>query len=68
MAFVPPSLDQHQVTLRFKCSHAELLRLLRERRAPLPVRIEGAVRWYEDEVTAATAAVQTILSRRRRAA
>jgi predicted DNA-binding transcriptional regulator AlpA len=63
-----PSLDQHQVTLKLKCSHAELIRLMREKRAPLPVRLEGAIRWYEDEVTAATPAIQTILLRRRKAA
>jgi predicted DNA-binding transcriptional regulator AlpA len=63
-----PSLDQHQVTLALGCSHAELLRLVREKRAPLPVRIEGAVRWYADEVKTAAPAVQTILSRRRKTA
>lgn len=63
-----PNLDQHQVTLLLKCSHAELLRLLREKRAPLPVRVEGAVRWYQDEIETAAPAVQTILMRRRKAA
>lgn len=60
-----PTLDQHQVTLVLKCSHAELLRLLRERRAPLPVRLDGAIRWYEDEVQKAVLDVQAILVRRR---
>lgn len=41
---------------------------MREKRAPLPVRIEGAIRWYEDEVKAAVPAVQNILMRRRKAA
>lgn len=67
MTIAAPSLDQHQVTLRFGCSHTELTRLLREKRAPLPVRLDGAIRWYEDEVMAAVSAVKNIVARRRKA-
>ena len=44
-----PSLTRDQLASLFECSHAELGRLLRERNAPLPVRIEGAILWFEDE-------------------
>jgi predicted DNA-binding transcriptional regulator AlpA len=63
-----PALTREQVASRYACSHAELGRLLRERRAPLPVRIEGAILWYHDEIETAATAVQNILTRRRKAA
>lgn len=47
----------------FKCSHGELGRLLSRKMAPLPVRIDGQILWYIDEVQNATATVQRTLER-----
>lgn len=49
MTTTKPILTRDQVANLYQCSHAELGRLLREKAAPLPVRVEGAVLWYEDE-------------------
>jgi hypothetical protein len=35
------------------CSHFELGRLVRERIAAMPVRIDGQIFWHEDEARAA---------------
>lgn len=60
-----PTLTRDKVAAALACSHAELSRLLREKRAPLPVKIDGAVLWYEDEVEAAKASIAKVLERRR---
>lgn len=60
-----PELSREQVTLKFACSHAELGRLLREMKAPLPVRLNGTILFYRDEVDAAIPAVTALLARRR---
>ena len=44
----PTLLRDHLISL-LGCSHFELGRLLREKIAPLPVRIDGLILWYEDE-------------------
>jgi predicted DNA-binding transcriptional regulator AlpA len=63
------TLDPHQVATLFKCSLDQLMHLLREKRAPLPVRtVEGTTRWFKDEIEAAIPAVQAILQRRRKVA
>jgi hypothetical protein len=54
------------LTRIFACDHAELGRLLRDKVAPLPVRIDGNVLWYADEVSDAVRDVQTVLDRNRR--
>ncbi len=54
---------RENLTALFKCSHGELGRLLARRMAPLPVRIDGQILWYIDEVQNATATVQRTLAR-----
>jgi hypothetical protein len=54
---------RENLTILFKCSHGELGRLLARRMAPLPVRIEGQILWWIDEVQNATATVQRTLER-----
>jgi hypothetical protein len=44
-----PTLLRDHLVAALGCSHFELGRLLRERIAPLPVRIDGVILWYEDE-------------------
>jgi hypothetical protein len=54
---------RENLTVLFKCSHGELGRLLARRMAPLPVRIDGQILWYIDEVQNATAQVLRTLER-----
>lgn len=54
---------RENLTVLFKCSHGELGRLLARKMAPLPVRIEGQILWWIDEVQNATATVQRTLER-----
>lgn len=60
-----PTLTRDQVAGALSCSHAELGQLLREKRAPLPVRVAGVALWFEDEVAAFKAAADKLLARRR---
>lgn len=64
---IQPTVTRDQLATAFQCSHAELGRLLRERFAPMPVRIEGAILWFADEVTTAVADghLPGLLARRR---
>jgi len=50
----------------YRCSHGELGRLLRAKLAPLPVRIDGQILWYVDEVLGTQATVIRTLERWRR--
>jgi hypothetical protein len=60
----PPAMyTRENLTVLFKCSHGELGRLLARKMAPLPVRIDGQILWYIDEVQNATAQVQRTLER-----
>jgi hypothetical protein len=54
---------RENLTTLFKCSHGELGRLLSRKMAPLPVRIDGQILWWIDEVQNATATVQRTLER-----
>ncbi len=62
-AFPPSMYTRENLTVLFKCSHGELGRLLARRMAPLPVRIDGQILWWIDEVQNATATVQRTLER-----
>jgi hypothetical protein len=62
-AFPPSMYTRENLTVLFKCSHGELGRLLARKMAPLPVRIDGQILWYIDEVQNATATVQRTLER-----
>lgn len=48
-----PTMYRDTLVAALDCSHFELGRLLRERIAPLPVRLDGVILWYEDEARAA---------------
>ena len=54
---------RENLTALFKCSHGELGRLLSRKMAPLPVRIDGVILWYVDEVQNAHAQVMRTLER-----
>jgi len=54
---------RENLTVLFKCSHGELGRLLARKMAPLPVRIDGCILWYIDEVQNAQAQVMRTLER-----
>ncbi len=60
------TLTRDQVVAIYGCSHGDLGRLLRENRAPLPVRVDGAIFWYLDEVEKAKDRVKKILEFRKR--
>lgn len=49
-----------------KCSHGELGRLLRARLAPLPIRVDGQILWFCDEVLNSHSTVERTLARWRR--
>jgi hypothetical protein len=44
---------REQLTSLYKCSHGELGRLLVRQLIPLPVRIDGMIFWYADEIAEA---------------
>lgn len=54
---------RENLTVLFKCSHGELGRLLARKMAPLPIRLDGQILWYIDEVQNATAQVVRTLER-----
>ncbi len=47
---IDATVTRDQLAQTFGATHAELGRLLRERLVPPPVRIEGAIMWFADEV------------------
>jgi hypothetical protein len=58
--------SRENLTLLFKCSHGELGRLLARRMCPLPIRHDGAILWFADEIMTATAQVIRTLERWRK--
>lgn len=59
-------LTREQLTQAYQCSHAELGRLLRDKIAPLPIRIDGTIYWFADEVVSSVSHVTKVIERRRR--
>lgn len=59
----PVMYTRENLTVLFKCSHGELGRLLARKMAPLPVRIDGQILWWKDEVQNSTATVLRTLER-----
>ena len=57
---------REQVVRIYGCSHGEFSRLLIRKVAPMPIRIEGAILWFADEVQESHPAVQEHLKRWRR--
>jgi hypothetical protein len=62
-AFPPPMYTRENLTVLFKCSHGELGRLLARKMAPLPIRFDGQILWFIDEVQNAQAQVIRTLER-----
>jgi len=57
---------RENLTQLYRCSHGELGRMLSRRMAPLPVRINGAILWFVDEVLGKQAEVIRTLERWRK--
>ena len=62
-----PSITREQLVNIYKVSQGYLGYLLREKKIPLPVRINGEILWYSDEVSASLPKIQPFLARRARA-
>lgn len=58
--------SREQLTQVYHCSHAELGRLLRDKIAPLPIRIDGTIFWFADEVVDSASRVAKVIERRRK--
>jgi hypothetical protein len=59
-------LTRENLVYLFRCSHGELGRMLARKMAPLPVRIEGQILWFADEVLAKQAEIIRTLERWRK--
>ena len=57
---------REQVVRIYGCSHGEFGRLLIRGVAPLPIRVNGAILWFADEVQELQPAVEEHLKRWRR--
>jgi hypothetical protein len=58
--------SREQLVIIYRCSHGELGRMLRAKMVPLPIRIDGQILWYVDEVLATQATTERTLSRWRK--
>jgi hypothetical protein len=54
---------RENLTALWRCSHGELGRLLARKQAPLPIRYDGQILWFADEVHLKTAEVLRTLER-----
>jgi hypothetical protein len=61
-----PMFTREQVVKVYGCSHGEFGRLLIRKVAPLPIRIDGAILWFADEVQKLHPVVDEHLQRWRR--
>ena len=57
---------RENLVFMYRCSHGELGRMLRAKMAPLPVRIDGQILWFVDEVLNTQATVERTVTRWRR--
>jgi hypothetical protein len=57
---------REHLTVIYRCSHGELGRLLARNMAPLPIRVDGTIFWYQDETMNALAQVMRTLERWRK--
>lgn len=58
--------SREQLAIIYRCSHGELGRMLRAKMAPLPIRLDGQILWYVDEVLGTQSTVERTLNRWRR--
>jgi hypothetical protein len=54
---------REQLTIIYRCSHGELGRMLSRKLAPLPIRVDGVILWFVDEVVNMQAQVMRTLER-----
>lgn len=59
-----PTVTRDALVSIYGVSQGYLGYLLREKKIPLPVRINGEILWYEDEVSASLPKIQPFLARR----
>lgn len=57
------TFTREQLTILYRCSHGELGRLLARKMAPLPIRVDGQILWFVDEVQASQAQIARTLDR-----
>lgn len=60
-----PTIAREALAQIYGVSQGYLGYLLRERKIPLPVRINGEILWYEDEVSASLPKIKSFLERRK---
>lgn len=61
---VTPTISRDELTNIYKVSQGYLGYLLREKKIPLPVRINGEILWYKDEIDRSLPKIQPFLARR----
>jgi hypothetical protein len=59
-----PTISREELVNIYQVSQGYLGYLLREKKIPLPVRINGEILWYTDEVQASLPKIQSFLARR----
>lgn len=57
------TFTREQLTILYRCSHGELGRLLARKMAPLPIRVDGQILWFVDEVQVSQAQIARTLER-----
>lgn len=58
------TITREQLVTLYDVSQGYLGYLLREKKIPLPVRINGEILWYKDEIDASLPKIQSFLARR----
>lgn len=63
---VVPNLTREDLARLYGVSQGYLGYLLREKKVPLPVRINGEALWYSDEVSASLPRIKKMLEHRKK--
>jgi hypothetical protein len=63
---VSPSLTREDLAKLYGVSQGYLGYLLREKKVPLPVRINGETLWYADEVAPTLPRIKSLLERKKK--
>jgi len=61
-----PTITRDKLVEIYGVSQGYLGYLLREKKVPLPVRINGEILWYADEVGASLPKIKSFLERRKK--
>lgn len=64
---IMPSITRDELIKIYDISQGYLGYLLREKKVPLPVRINGEILWYLDEVHASLPRIKKLLEQKKRA-